>query len=112
MPAGIVHARPVRRFRRAYRLHRVVRRVPARLRRPGTAARIASVGVCVWFGLLFAALGVSFARSPLAFVAFELAAIAGLSGALCVMLRRHELAVALFAAMLATGQLTALALLA
>ena len=112
MLEGIVPARAVRQFRRAYRLNRLLRHVPARLRRPAEAARLASVGACVWFGLLFAALGVSIARSPLAFAAFELAAIAGLGSALSVLLRRHELAVALFAAMLATGQLTTFALLA
>ncbi len=46
------------------------------------------MGACVWFGLLFAALGVSIARSPLAFAAFELAAMAGLGSALSVLLRR------------------------
>lgn len=111
MPARFVHARPVRRLRWAYRLHRLLRHVPSRLRRPGTAGRIASVGACLWFGLLFAALGVTFTRSPLAFAAFELAAMSGLGGALSVLLRRHGLAAALFAAMLATGQVTSFALL-
>lgn len=111
MPARFVPARPVRRLRWAYRLHRLLRHVPSPLRRPGTAGRVASVGACVWFGLLFAALGVSIARSPLAFAAFELAAMAGLGSALSVLLRRHGLAAALFVAMLATGQLTTFALL-
>ncbi len=98
-------------IRHVLRAHELYYRVPQRLRRPAPAMRLGLAAACLWFALLFAVLGLSVADSALHLVGFELAAIAGLGGAVSVVLRNAALAIRLFGFMLTMGQVSALALL-
>lgn len=98
-------------IRHVLRAHELYHRVPRPLRRPAPAMRLGFVVACLWFALLFAVLGLSVADSTPHLIGFELAAVAGLVGAVGVVSRNVALAIRLFGIMLTTGQVSALALL-
>ena len=94
-------------------------RVPARLRRPEPAARLAVTGLTLWFAALFVMLGVLAGRtgaldhpgSPAGAGGFYLAAILGVAGLALFLTRRLRVGLGLIGAMLVLAQGTVLAAL-
>ena len=101
---------PARSWHRARLLVRFHGRLPHRLRRPGPALRAATIGLGLWFAVLFAALGLGGAGPTVVSAAFVGAAAAGVAGAVLVGVGRLERGLWCLAGMFAVGQVAALTL--
>jgi hypothetical protein len=97
---------------------RVYQRTPPRLRRPEPVLRLGVASMCLWFSMLFAALGVFAGRAVVTSqhdhrvlwsYGFYVAALLGPIGLGLFLTRRYRVGLGFIAAMLLMGQAVAIA---